>query len=203
MNFVDLSGQKIGRLTVLKRVENKSGRVRWLCKCDCGNVTQATANQLITGKKVSCGCFKKEKLKYEKKTHGLSSSKTYYSWCNMIRRCNQKNHRAFIHYGGRGISVCERWMTFENFLSDMGEKPDGLTLERKNVNGNYEPSNCRWATPSQQAANTRRTIVWNGQKTTIKAVAAKHGVPRTSLNKLLKRGMRPEQALAHALERRK
>lgn len=207
--LIDRTGVRFGRLIVLVRDEaegpaSKGRRTKWKCQCDCGALIVATGHELASGDTKSCGCLRNEKIARVNRRHSLSKTPTYRSWQAAKDRCSNPNNEKFASYGARGIRMCDDWeSSFDKFLMDMGTRPAGTTLDRLYVDGNYEPSNCRWATPSQQAANTRRTIVWNGQKTTIKAVAAKHGVPRTSLNKLLKRGMRPEQALAHALERRK
>lgn len=129
------------------------------------------------------------KHKNHKKTHGMTLSKTYISWRSMKTRCLNKNQECYKHYGGRGITVCKRWMTFENFLADMGQAPPGLTLDRyPNNNGNYEPGNCRWATMSEQKNNTRRNriIEFNGTRDTLCGWANKIGIRQRALNYRLK-----------------
>ena len=166
MRRIDISGQKFGRLTVLGRAE---GQCRWLCKCQCGNPTVTRSNNLRSGGTRSCGCLQREVARLvgmttfdanrgTKFVHGHSAkrSRTYQSWRMMRQRCNNPKADNYYYYGGRGITVCTRWDSFENFLADMGERPDGLTLDRyPDFNGNYEAGNCRWVTSKQQAANRR------------------------------------------------
>lgn len=156
-NFIDLTGQRFGRWTVLSRAEDyRRGIPQWSCRCDCGKAGVVRANILKAGESKSCGCLNREmKRNY---SHGLSQTRTYEAWKHMIQRCTNPHAKHFSYYGGRGITVCERWLSsFENFLADMGERPPGLTLDRYPDNdGNYEPDNCRWATWTQQAANRRK-----------------------------------------------
>lgn len=131
--------------------------------------------------------------------HGFSRSKTYQSWLNMKKRCNLPSNKAYKHYGGRGIAVCERWNKFENFLADMGERPDGMTLDRYPDNdGNYEPSNCRWATSSQQHRNTRvcHYITVNGVTKSSAEWEETSAVGRGCVIRRIARGMSPEDAIA-------
>jgi len=155
----DLKGQRSGRLTVLSRAENdKHGNVRWNCRCDCGVVKIIYGGSLRCGKTKSCGCLHREAVRLHGHSVGAQTP-TYNSWCRMVQRCTDPKRHNFKHYGGRGISICERWRGkdgFSNFLADMGERPAGLTLDRyPDNNGDYEPGNCRWATTSQQSKNRR------------------------------------------------
>jgi hypothetical protein len=165
----DLTGQKFTRLTVLGLHETRAKKSYWHCVCECGNNLITRSDALTSGRARSCGCLHKESAsnvcKARNTTHGKSRSRTYNIWCGIITRCTNQNTRYFKHYGGRGISICERWLTFENFLSDMGECPSGLSIDRINVNGNYEPSNCRWADTKTQQRNTRknRLLTHNNQ----------------------------------------
>jgi hypothetical protein len=174
----DLTGQRFERLVVLERAENNKNNkcrgARWKCSCDCGATTVVPAGSLRSGHTKSCGCFQREQVRERHTKHGHSSggarqdSPTYMSWIAMKSRCFNPNRKKYIEYGGRGITVCDRWKdSFANFLSDVGERPLGKTLDRyPNNDGNYEPSNTRWATSSEQMSNRRP---WSKNKK-IKAV---------------------------------
>lgn len=159
-----LIGQRFGRLVVVKRVaNNKRGQARWLCKCDCGQSCERNSYNLRAGVTKSCGCLRKEMgatLGRSTRTHGHASSRslTYNTWTKMKDRCNNPKHTKWRLYGGRGITVCDRWMnSFEDFLADMGERPPGMSIDRyPDKDGNYEPGNCRWATLEQQNQNRRK-----------------------------------------------
>jgi len=162
-NFIDLTGQKFGRLTVVERVDNANdGHARWLCECVCGKRVIIPGYCLTNHNTKSCGCLHREITRQINYSHGHSGddkSKTYATWRSMNRRCNNKNQKCYKNYGGRGIKVCEKWKKFEGFLQDMGEKPNGMTLDRVDNNGDYCKENCRWITNKEQQRNTRRSIL--------------------------------------------
>lgn len=151
----DLRKQKFGRLTAIKIVEKTKSGNRWLCSCECGNKTIVVSSELRRGSTKSCGCLRKELSKIKSTTHGLSYTPEYVSWCRMRSRCLDKSHSKYKDYGGRGITVCERWLDMKNFYLDMGKRPDGLTLERINNDKGYSPDNCEWATMRTQCHNRR------------------------------------------------
>jgi hypothetical protein len=160
----DLSNQKFNRLTAHWPVGHSSGRsTLWLCSCDCGSLHIVKSSALRTGSSKSCGCLQREiaaRIGDRARTHGHTEGKvassTYNSWYGMLQRCKNQGKANYAYYGGRGITVCERWNRFENFLADMGEKPTGLTIERRNNDGHYEPSNCYWATMKEQCRTRRK-----------------------------------------------
>lgn len=160
----DLTGRKFGRLTAMKpvTVAGRAGR-KWLCRCECGTEKIAALQELMRGETRSCGCLRREMTQAHgeaNKKHGEArtemETQEYRTWTEMRRRCSNPNFIGYEYYGGRGISVCERWATFENFLADMGRKPSSeYSIDRISGDGHYEPSNCRWATARMQAQNRR------------------------------------------------
>lgn len=156
--FVNITGNRYGRLVVVSYLGKKGKSHLWNCRCDCGQEKIIYANNLKKGDSKSCGCLQKEIVSIKNTTHGMTETPMYDVWQSMKWRCvNPENHN-YKHYGGRGITVCERWLhSFENFFADMGLRPSPeLSIDRIDNNGNYELSNCRWATKGEQNSNTRR-----------------------------------------------
>lgn len=158
-NFIDLRAQRFGRLVVVEQADNNNrGQVTWKCKCDCGNIKIICSASLVRGSTNSCGCLQKEDVKKRSTKHGMRKTLTYKIWAGMLQRCNNWNDPSYKDYGGRGITVCERWLKFENFFADMGEKPHGLTIDRIDNDLGYYKENCKWATQAEQVRNQRLSV---------------------------------------------
>ena len=155
---IDLTNKKFGNLIVISLYgKNSSNSCIWICKCICNNETKVLSSNLIRGKTKSCGCLRGKSISDSKITHGQVNTSTYNSWANMIQRCTNPNVESYEYYGNRGIKVCDRWLhSFENFLEDMGHSSRGLSIDRINSKGNYEPGNCRWI-PKEE--NSRKAMM--------------------------------------------
>lgn len=165
---LNLSGRRFGMLVAGEKV----GAVKWLCKCDCGKSKPVAQSALMAGR-ISCGC-----MESVVKTHGMSHTNIYSIWKHIISRCENKRDAAYHGYGGRGIKICERWSVFENFYADMGDKPRGKSIDRIDNDGNYEPSNCRWATSTEQGCNKRnnRIVSVNGRSVPLSQACREHSI---------------------------
>lgn len=194
--FKDMTGKRFGNLTVVKRIESHKNKVYWLLRCDCGKMTKATTSDLNNGDYSSCGCMRgKKSFK-----HGKVGTHIYYCWAGMKDRCSNPNFHQYHNYGGRGIKVCEEWLDFRNFdkwAMQNGYKV-GLTIERVNVDGNYEPSNCTWIEKAEQPWNktdTVRTII-NGKEKNVRQIAEETGLSESTIRaRISKYGWRGEEIL--------
>ena len=191
----DLRGRTFGSLTVLKRGPKlrPSDGAWWLCRCKCGNEKSIPATDLKQRNVSSCGCEHAARIGQANKTHGMSKTRTYRIWMAMRNRCDRLNQ----DYSARGIKYCSEWKRFENFLADMGEAPADCSLDRVDVNGNYEKTNCRWATREQQSNNTRTNVFieWNGKRQTRTQWERELGLRPSSLRSRLRAGWSLERAM--------
>jgi len=200
---IDMTGQKIGRLTVIERMPKAHKNAYWKCRCDCGNETTVRGTLLRYGSVKSCGCLQKEAAARNgksTKTHGLAGTEIYKKWVRMLMRCSNKKLDRYNVYGGRGIKVCERWLKFKNFYEDMKDswKP-GLSLDRIDVNGNYCKENCRWIPLSRQKYNLQKSLKVNinGELLCLAEAIAKYGKVqyRTAWRRIKDFNWPPEKAI--------
>lgn len=195
---------RYGTLTVIGHLL-AAGRTMHQVRCDCGVEKLLPKSRVSQAK--SCGCMTKEILRRARTTHGMAKlqTPTYTTWRSMRLRCALKSRRDYPDYGGRGITVCDRWQEFENFLADMGEKPSGSQLDRINNNGNYEPRNCRWVSPTENANNRRssRFIELNGERLSLIQWARRTRIPRDTLAFRINSGWPIAEALSRPVERQR
>jgi hypothetical protein len=182
--------------------DKQRGDSHWICRCNCGVVKSVRRDHLENHRTRSCGCVNKELASKRWKKHGLKGSKIYSVWIEMRSRCEDKNNKRFKDYGGRGIKVCKRWKSAKLFLKDMGHPPDGMTIDRKNNHGDYKPSNCRWATRSEQARNKRnnRVIEIDGRRLCLIEWSEVSGTRYGTIQKRLRAGKSPKTAVYGTME---
>lgn len=202
--FVDRTGQVFGRLTVVRATDDRTsaGSVKWLCKCICGVEKVVSGSALKAGHSSSCGCYFLEvaaEKGRKRATHGMTDTKAYRTWSGMKHRCYVESDKKYADYGGRGIRVCDRWLdSFENFLADMGSPEPDQTIDRMDVDGDYSPTNCRWATQIEQQNNRRDNVIIDlgGERLTMAQYARKHGLNQDKIQQRLARGWSMERAVA-------
>lgn len=204
--FKDLTGKRFERLVVIRRVKNIGRTLMWECKCDCGKVKNNNASNLHSGRLKSCGCFHKEKSSILLRTHGMTGTRFYRVWADIITRIMNKKYKEYYLYGGRGIKICKKWLNFKNFKNDMyelylehskkfGEK--NTTIERINANGNYRKRNCKWVTKREQCNNKRNSVyvTLNGTRKTISEWASCLNIPVNTIGNRSRRGLPAELIL--------
>lgn len=192
----DKTGLRYGRWVVQSRAGSIGNRAAWLCLCDCGSTKVLSSQTLTDGASLSCGCLQKERVSAAAKTHGASRTRLYKQWTSMKQRCYNPKDRQYDLYGGRGITVCAEWMeSFEAFSQHVGEKPFGMSLDRIDNDKGYEPGNVRWATGSEQLANTRRAIhlTYKGETMCLQHWSRRTGMAYMTLHQRVARGWTPEQ----------
>lgn len=212
--FVDLTGRRYDRLTVIGMTDpyaDKSGHKcnRWMCKCDCGGTAIATSGELNAGHTRSCGCLRRDRIRESVMKHGFSKTRLYHIYLGMIDRCFDKTSDNYMNYGGRGITVCDEWKGTEGIKRFIAWAKDSgysetLSLDRINVNGEYSPSNCRWATNKEQQNNKRdnRYITVGGETKTMKQWAEQYGIGYTTLKQRIYNGWEVEKAIKQPVDKR-
>ena len=201
--IIDMTGKTFGRLKVVRLAYMRKEAI-WECSCSCGRTAVVSGYLLRAGKTNSCGCLRAEIRPSLTRTHGASSltsspelRRTWMCWKGILSRCNNPNTRIYQHYGGRGITICDRWNNFQVFLSDMGLKPHGYTIGRIDNNAGYHKENCRWETMSEQANNRRssRLLTIQGRTQSLMSWCAEYGIDRNTVTKRLKLGWPADLAI--------
>ncbi len=195
--FIDMMGEKYGRLTCIAPGKSTRSSKYWICKCECGGTTEVSRTNLKQGSVRSCGCLWDESRKANGKKsfkhgHSIKHSRTYTTWECMRQRCLNPKEKWYRRYGGRGVTICKRWDDFATFLKDMGERPKGKTIDRINSDGNYEPFNCKWSTPKEQSDNIDRkkkisfenAEIIRGDNRTLSKIAADYGVGISTIHRI-------------------
>lgn len=197
--LVEMVGKKYNRLTVSQKYSTDNrGEVLWKCICDCGNEIVALGGNIRSGGTKSCGCLNNERIGDLRRSHNMAKSRIFRIWTGIRKRCNNCKDKSYKHYGGRGINICKRWNIFLNFYNDMKDGyKDNLTIERINVNGNYEPINCIWATAKQQARNKRNNVLitFNGKSLTKSEWSDISGTGRDTIAWRIKKGWNTGEAI--------
>ena len=209
--FVDITGEKYGRLQVLAKDDaSKSKYAMWICKCECGSIVIKRGSSLRSGHTKSCGCLHDElsskRISAQNETHNMSNTRPYKIWVDMKKRCSNKKHWAFGHYGGRGIKVCDEWQEFLPFYewSMANGYADNLTIDRIDNDGDYRPSNCRWATRKEQANNKSNNTIYevDGKKHTIRKLSDLYGISYGTLSSRIRSyGWSVEKAVSTPVRR--
>ena len=209
MNFVDYTGRRYGKLTVIERGEKneKRGLYSWVCKCDCGNIKNVIGADLRNKNTISCGCMSSRNFVSElNKTHGLSKTRFYSTWVDMRKRCENPKSKSYCDYGEHGIKVCDKWKTFENFYDDMhATYSDDLTIERVDNSKGYSPENCKWIPKSEQSLNKTDNVnlTLDGETHCAAEMARRYNIPYKTLMFRLKSGWETEKSLKTPVKKQK
>jgi hypothetical protein len=200
-NFIDITGQRFGRWTVVAYFSQN----KWICRCDCGSDRVILSQNLRRGASKSCGCLANELSAKRRFIHGLSNTREFSSWRNMMQRCNNKKYISYERYGGRGIVVCSEWFDFKNFLSDMGPIPSSRhSIDRINNDGMYSKENCKWATMEEQSLNKKNTryISLNGRMFKMAEISKLCGIPTGRIASRIRAGWAEEDAVKIPVSRK-
>ena len=202
---IDMTGYKFNGCEVLYRVENKNGVAHWKCKCRCGKLFVSAGSSIRKGKTNSCGCYQRERVSNSRKTHGESKSRLYGIWEGMKHRCNNPSNSRYSRYGGRGIKITSEWdSSFESFAkwSYANGYNDDLTIDRKDNNGNYEPSNCRWVNYKTQSRNRNynKLLKFQGKELCVTEWSDLTGITSGTIYSRLRRGWSIEKTLSTPVE---
>lgn len=195
---VEMVGVRFGRLVAISEAGKGSNGFKYLFKCDCGNEKIISGPIVRSGKASSCGCLRSERTAKKNLTHGKVDTPEYQSWQAMKNRCLNPNQSAYKNYGGRGITICDKWIEFAGFAEDMGERPEGCSLERIDNSKGYSKDNCVWATIKSQNRNTRQNkyLTYNGVTLCMKDWSIKTGIPYPTIQDRVRRGWETDKVLS-------